>query len=68
MNKSGSTGERVIVVLKGSPDGLTITEIVGRSKLSRSTVRVVLANLEGRGDVSYRSIGMAKMYILGGFE
>ncbi|MDH3324922.1 MAG: MarR family transcriptional regulator [Candidatus Peregrinibacteria bacterium] len=64
MNSSNSTGDKVLIVLRSNPDGLTITEIVSRSRLSRSTVRVVLAKLEGKGDVSYRSIGMAKMYIL----
>ena len=42
--------------------GLTITELVKISKLSRSAVRTALAKLEGAGKVSIRIIGMAKVY------
>ncbi|MDH3324921.1 MAG: hypothetical protein OEL89_04750 [Candidatus Peregrinibacteria bacterium] len=63
-----SDGEKEIlkIIKKKNRIGLTITELVDLSKLSRSTVRVVLAKLEGKGDVSYRSIGMAKLYLLNG--
>ena len=52
-------------ILKENDDGgLTITELVKISKLSRSAVRTALAKLEGAGKVSIRKIGMAKVYSL----
>jgi len=44
--------------------GLSITEIVKLTKLSRSAVRTNLARLEGADKVKARKIGMAKVYIL----
>ncbi len=44
--------------------GLTITEIVDLVKFSRSTVRTILARLEGAGVVAFRNVGMAKVYAL----
>lgn len=68
MNKSKrSIGEKeVLKALGKGVDGLTITELVDLSKLSRSTIRVALAMLEGKEEIRYRSVGMAKMYFLGG--
>ena len=45
-------------------DYLTITEIVDKTKLSRSAIRTALAKLDGAGKVSIRKIGMAKVYSL----
>jgi len=56
----------IVDFLKRSMSGLTITELVSLSGLSRSTVRVALAKLEGANEVSFRNIGMAKVYALGG--
>lgn len=53
---------KVSEVLKRTDTGLTITELVDISKLSRSAVRTALANLDGAGKVSVRKIGMAKLY------
>lgn len=53
--------EKEILKILG-PGSLTITEIVRRSKLPRSVVRIMLARLEGGGNVSYRKVGMAKIY------
>ena len=56
---------KVIRILKKNSDsGLTITELVKVSKLSRHTVITSLAKLEGAGKVSIRKIGMAKIYSL----
>lgn len=44
--------------------GLTITEIVDKSKYSRSTVRTILARLEGANEIAFRKVGMAKIYFL----
>jgi predicted transcriptional regulator len=51
-------------ILKKNPIGLTITEIVERSNFSRSTIRTILARLEGAQKISYKKIGMAKVYTL----
>lgn len=55
---------KIVSVLKNNPEGLTITEIVNKTNLSRSTVRTALANLEGGNRVSIKKIGMAKVYTL----
>lgn len=52
----------IVGLLRVRGYGLTITELVSLSKFSRSTVRVVLARLEGANEVSFREIGMAKVY------
>ena len=54
----------VKLILKKSHKGLTITNIVDKSKFSRSTVIKVLSMLEGAGKISFRKIGMAKIYSL----
>jgi len=55
--------EAILSTLKKNPEnGLTITEIVDLSRLSRSAVRTILAQLEGANQVSVRNIGMAKLY------
>jgi predicted transcriptional regulator len=51
-------------LLKKNPMGLTITDIVSKSKFSRSTIRTVLAKLEGGKQVIFKRIGMAKVYTL----
>jgi len=56
--------ESIKKILEKNKDGLTITEIVSISKFSRSTVRTILANLEGAKKVDYKKIGMAKLYTL----
>ena len=64
--KTKSNEEKVIGILKKSGSGLTITELVGKLDFSRSTIRIALARLEGEGKVSYKNIGMAKVYVIGG--
>ena len=57
--------DKIIQVLKQNPrKGLTITELVLLSKLSRSALRTALAKLEGAKKVSVRKVGMAKIYSL----
>ena len=51
-------------LIKNSGKGLTITELVNASKISRSAVRIALAKLEGAKKVSIREIGIAKVYSL----
>ena len=57
--------DKVVRILKENlHSGLTITELVKASKLSRHAVITSLAKLEGGGKVSIRKIGMAKIYLL----
>ena len=57
--------ERKIVRILGSNNrGISITELVKLSGLSRSAVRIILARLEGGKKVSIRKVGMAKLYYL----
>ena len=52
------------LILKKHPYGLTITDIVKKSELSRSTIRNMLSRLEGAGEIYFIKIGMAKIYNL----
>ena len=54
--------KKVVSVLEVNTSGLTITEIVHKTKLGRSAVRTALANLDGANKVSIKKIGMAKVY------
>ena len=64
---SDNAVDRISSVLKkDSNGGLTITELVDVSKLSRSAVRTALAKLDGADKVSVRKVGMAKIYYLNG--
>ena len=66
-NKRDNVVDKVYSVLKKS-SGLTITEIVKKTKLNRSSVRTALAKLEGAEKVDVRKIGMAKVYLINGRE
>jgi len=57
--------KKICDLLKNSED-LTISDIVSRIKLSRGTVRIALARLEGADRIDFREIGMAKIYSLKG--
>ena len=56
--------EKIIKILEEKKVGLSITELVNLSKLSRSAVRTAIAKLEGANKISFRNIGMAKVYSL----
>ena len=56
--------EKIINILKENDIGLTITDLVRISKLSRSAIRIILAKLEGAEKLEFRQIGMAKVYSL----
>ena len=58
------TNKVIRILRKNSGNGLTITELVKVSKLSRHNIITTLAKLEGAGKVSIRKIGMAKIYLL----
>lgn len=62
MNK---VSEKIIKFLKENyKEGLTITELVKVSKLSRDAVRIGLAKLEGAKKVFVKRTGMAKIYYI----
>jgi len=63
IKKRGNVVDKVYSVLKNS-DGMTITEIVRKTKLNRSSVRTALAKLDGAEKVRVKKIGMAKVYCL----
>jgi len=56
-----SNKERIEGMLKDNPQGLTIEEISSRAKLSRNTVKIVLAELKGEKSIIERPVGMAKL-------
>ncbi len=56
--------DKIRGLLSGVPLGLTIIEVVKLSGLSRTSVRIALARLEGAGAVSIKEAGMAKIYFL----
>lgn len=62
-NKKDGVVEKINSVLKGS-NGLTITDIVKKTKLNRSAIRTALAKLDGADKVSVRKVGMAKVYLI----
>jgi response regulator of citrate/malate metabolism len=62
VNIGNKTLDKIVSILKHNAYGLTITDIVNKTNLSRSAVRTVLANLEGVNKVSIKQIGMAKVY------
>ena len=53
--------ELVIELLKKNSDGLTVIEISKLLKISRNTVAVALAGLEGAGLIRVREVGRAKL-------
>jgi predicted transcriptional regulator len=56
--------EKIIKILEKKNRGYSITELVNISKLSRSAIRTSIAKLEGANRISFRNIGMAKVYFL----
>ena len=52
----------VIKELKEHPEGFTISELASKLKISRNTIAITFAYLEGAGKVSIRKVGMAKIY------
>ena len=62
-NNKDNAMNKVAFILKNS-DGLTITELVKKTKLNRSSIRTALAKLDGAEKVIIRKVGMAKVYTL----
>jgi predicted transcriptional regulator len=51
----------IIGLIKDNPQGLTIEELSSRSRLNRTTVRVILAELIAKKFVYQRVVGQAKI-------
>ncbi len=66
INKNSDNVVNEVVSTLNNSNGLTITEIVEKAKLNRSSVRIALAKLDGAEKVFVRKIGMAKVYFLKG--
>jgi len=56
--------DTIIRILEEDKLGKTITELVKETCCSRSSIRTILARLEGAEKVNIRKIGMAKVYVL----
>ena len=52
----------VIKALKSNKDGFTISELANKLNLTRNTIAIAFAFLEGANKVSIRKAGMAKIY------
>jgi DNA-binding Lrp family transcriptional regulator len=59
--ENSDLNESILKAIEGD-FGASITEIVERTGISRSAVRTALAQLEGANLVTFRKIGMAKLY------
>ncbi len=64
VRRAEAVRKKLMRVLQKHPDGLTITELVNVSILSRSAILIELARLEGANKVKVRRAGMAKIYLL----
>ena len=53
-------------ILRKNPQGLTTTNLVDKTELSRDTIRITIAKLEGAKEIKIRKIGMAKLIKLQG--
>ncbi|MDA3836518.1 MAG: HTH domain-containing protein [Nanoarchaeota archaeon] len=58
--------DKILKCLENNKYGLTITNLVDDSGLSRSAIRTGLARLEGAQQVKIRCVGMAKVYSVAG--
>lgn len=53
--------ERTLKLLKANVDGLLIKDIARNLKISRNTVAVVIARLEGASKIRIRELGKCKL-------
>ncbi len=57
--------DKIIKVLRGNKEGLSIAELVKKLRVSRFIVRNNLSRLEWKNKVYFKKVGMAKVYFLG---
>jgi DNA-binding IclR family transcriptional regulator len=56
--------DRILKLLRLSPQGLTITEVTKILQIHYSTSSRYLAVLEAEGKIIHRDIGMAKLFVV----
>lgn len=61
MTNTMDNKEVIIGLLKDHPEGLSIENLSSRSKLNRTTVRVILEGLIGEKLINQRHIGQVKL-------
>lgn len=54
--------DKIIKELRQNKEGYTISELAKKLKISRNTVAIAFAFLEGAGKVFIRNAGMARIY------
>ncbi len=57
--------EEIEKLIKEDNQGLTIQDIVNKTKLSWNTVTKILAMIEGEGKIRIREVGQAKLHYWG---
>lgn len=57
--------KEIIEALKKTKTGLSITDLVSKTKLSRGQIRICIAFLLGSKEIIERQTGMTKLYFLG---
>jgi len=57
--------EKIIKELKANPNGFTVSELAKKMKISRNTIAITFAYLEGASKVYIRKTGMARVYYWG---
>ena len=62
MVKKDKISTKIEDLLKSHPEGLSITDIMKRTKLARHTVLARLHHLTGKGDLTTRKVNMAKLH------
>ena len=59
--------KKIISLLKKNHiTGMTITDFVNESKMTRSRVKTAISRLEGAGKISCEKVSKAKLYFLEG--
>ncbi len=64
ISNSISNHTKIIKLLKENKPGLTIADISRVLKITRNTIAISLARLEGADKIKIRKVGMAKIYSL----
>lgn len=54
--------QKILKALEKNKEGLSITDVVNKTGLSRSYIRTALASLNGSGKIKLRKVGVSKIY------
>lgn len=55
---------KILNLISKHPEGVSITDIVNKTRESRSAIRIELAIMIGAKQIKFRQVGMAKLYTL----